>query len=193
MDIRLGKGALALLLAAVIGVAAYWYWSPYLAIRQMQSAAKSGDADAFNDHVDYPRLRESLKGQFSAMIADSMQTSSESKNPFAALGTMLGLAMVEKMVDAMVRPELVMQGMKNGQFGPGARRTDSQPSGTPDAQTPKDEKVRWAYDRKGVNKLVAYTQDDTASDGKQVGIVFERTGFANWKLTEIRIPSLKKP
>lgn len=54
--------------AVVVGIAAYWYWSPLLAIRQMQTAARAGDADTFNDHVDYPRLRESLKGQFSAML-----------------------------------------------------------------------------------------------------------------------------
>lgn len=193
MNIKISKAALAALLAVILAVAAYWYWSPYLAIRQLQSAAKSGDADAFNDHVDYPKLRESLKGQFSALIADSMQTATESKNPFAALGTMLGLAVVDKMVDAMVRPELVMQGMKTGQFRPEGRPADNRPPAASDVPPAKDERVRWAYDRKGVDKLVAYTQDDTATDGKRVGTVFERSGFANWKLTEIRIPSLKKP
>ena len=191
MNIKISKATLTAILVAILALAAYWYWSPYLVIRQMQSAAKSGDADAFNDHVDYPKLRGSLKGQFSAMIADSVQASSESKNPFAALGSMLGLAMVDKMVDAMVRPELVMQGMKNGQFGPGAQQTDSQPPTPSDAQPTNDGKVRWAYDRKGTDKLVAYVQDDSAAEGKQVGIVFERSGFANWKLTELRMPSLK--
>jgi len=136
--------------------------------------------------VDYPRLRESLKGQMSAMIADKMSESKDSSNPFAALGSAFGLLMVDKLVDAMVRPELVMEGMQNGKFGPKAQQADGD-SGA----GAKDGGPRWDYDRKGLDKLVAYAKDDTGADDKKVGLVFERSGFANWKLTEIRMPALK--
>src|SRR5881628_1524793 len=100
MNSRVVKGGVA---AALVVIAAYWYWSPLLAIRQMQSAAKAGDADAFSDHVDYPKLRDSFKGQFSAMFAEKMAAQSNSDNDFAkagaALGMMLGPAMVNQFVD----------------------------------------------------------------------------------------------
>jgi hypothetical protein len=79
---------------AVAAIGGYWYWSPYLAVRQLQTAAKEKDADAFNERVDYPKLRESLKGQFSAMLAEQLGASPNSGNEMAkagaALGTMLG-------------------------------------------------------------------------------------------------------
>jgi hypothetical protein len=117
MNIRISKSALAAAFIALLAVAAYWYWSPFLAIREMQSAAKANDAETFNTHVDYPRLRESLKGQFSLLMGEQMAKSTDSSDPFAAFGTMLGLAMADKLVDAMVRPETVMRGMQSGRFG----------------------------------------------------------------------------
>ena len=192
MNIKISKSVLFAILAAIFALGAYWYWSPFLVIRQMQSAARVGDADAFNDHVDYPRLRESLKGQMSAMIADKMGASKNSDNPFAVFGSALGLLMVDKMVDAMVRPELVMKGMQNGKFGPKVEKSDSEPSSSTDTSATKDSVLRWDYDRKGTDKLIAYAKSggDQASS-ITVGIVFERSGFANWKLTEIRLPALK--
>jgi hypothetical protein len=51
--------------AALIG--AYWYWSPHMVLYEMAKATKNKDADALNEHVDYPKLRESIKGQLSAI------------------------------------------------------------------------------------------------------------------------------
>jgi hypothetical protein len=116
---------LAAVFVALLAVAAYWYWSPFLTIRETQSAAKANDADTLNAHVDYPRLRDGLKGQFSSLMAEQMAKSTDSKNPFSALGTMLGLSMADKLVDAMVRPETVMRGMQSGQFGPQASPPDA--------------------------------------------------------------------
>jgi hypothetical protein len=191
MNIRISKSALAAIFVAFLAVAAYWYWSPFLAIREMQSAAKANDADAFNTHVDYPRLRESLKGQFSSLMAERMAKSTDSKNPFAAFGTMLGLAMVDKLVDAMVRPEIVMRGMQSGQFGPQSSTPDAGATGTSGSPTNQSEKPKWSYVRKGTDKLIAYPERDAEPESKKVGIVFERSGFANWKITELRFRSLK--
>lgn len=114
--LRVGAIAIALVLAA------YWYWSPVLAVHQMRSAAQAGDADAFNDHVDYPKLRESLKGQLSAALVQHLASQPQSENEFAkagtALGAMLGKAMVDNLVDAFVRPELVMRAMQEGKMVP---------------------------------------------------------------------------
>jgi hypothetical protein len=52
---RTRNTALAAFAIALLALAAYWYWSPFLALKQIQSAARAQDADAFNRHVDYPR------------------------------------------------------------------------------------------------------------------------------------------
>jgi hypothetical protein len=175
-----------------VAVAAYWYWSPYLTVRQMRSAAIAGDADTFNDHVDYVRLRESLKGQLSAALAQRMGEQPASDNEFAkagsALGAMLGMAMVDRMVEAFVRPEIVMRAMQEGRMAPkkqDARVSDENGSGG--AQQP----VVWTTERKGVDKLIAYGVKATDDKDQRIGIVLERSGFAHWKLTEIRLPALR--
>jgi len=186
-------------ISAAVAIAGYWYFSPFLAIRQMQSAAQEKDADTFNERVDYPKLRESLKGQLSAVMGEKMAKTQDAGNPFAALGSMLGLALVDRFVDAMVRPETVMRAMQEGQMSPKAQpegEAPAQPGDTPVAQTqqePKDEKPKWTYDRKGVDKLIAYATDPkkpSAPNSEKLGVVFERSGFANWKLTEVRLPTV---
>lgn len=184
---------------AVVAIAGYWYWSPFLAVRQLQAAAQQKDAEAFNERVDYPKLRESLKGQLSAVMGEQMAKTQDAGNPFAALGSMLGMAMVDRFVDAMVRPETVMRAMQNGQMSPKAappgeataQTADKSADQTP--QEPKDEKPKWTYDRKGMDKLIAYATDPQkpgAQNSEKLGVVFERSGFANWKLTEVRLPVL---
>ena len=189
--------------AGVLGVAAvagYWYWSPLLAIHNMQAAAKAKDADAFNDYVDYPKLRESFKGQLTALMADTVSQTQGTANAFAALGTMMAMAMVGNLVDAMVRPEAVMHAMQNGKFAaPGQNSEDaptqsgnsaSQPGHTSDGEAA----AKWDYERKGANKLIAYAIDPKKPEApatERFGVVFQRNGFADWKLTEVRLPSIR--
>lgn len=177
----------AAVVVALLTVGGYWYWSPFIAMKSMKSAAEKKDADYFNEHVDYPKLRESLKGQFSALMAEklgaSQQDGSDAEKAGAAFGSMLGMAFADKLVDAMVRPESVMRAMQEAQIAP--KDVDGSPSGG----SSKKEEVRWSYKRVSVDKLIAYAGDGSQASGKTVGLVFERAGFANWKLTEIRLPS----
>ena len=179
---------------AVLVAAAYWYWSPVLAIHAMQSAAKAGDADAFSDHVDYPKLRESFKGQFSALLAEKLAAQSSGDNDFAkagaALGMMLGTAMVNQFVDAMVRPEVVMRAMQEGKLMP-KKSADSDSSPPAESAPPARQKVEWSAEHKGVDKYIAYARRSGEPEDKRIALVLERSGFATWKLTEIRLPSLQ--
>lgn len=185
MSAKLVKAAIV---AIAVAVPAYWYWSPYVAMRSMQSAAQAKDADAFNAHVDYPKLRESLKGQFSAMMADTMQSAGRGKSDMeqagASLGAMLGMALADRFIDAMVRPEFVMKAMADAKLeAPGSAKPGN-------ADTGKPREVRWTVERKGVDRVIAYGADSSQEPvDKQVGFVFDRSGFASWKLTEIRLPS----
>jgi hypothetical protein len=172
-SIALGVG----LMLAVI-VAAYWYMSPYMTVHNMQRAADRNDADAFNDLVDYPALRESFKGQISAKMTQSM--SQDNANPFAALGTMIGMAVADRMVDAFVRPETVMQAMETGRFRPAA--------GGGQSEAADKKKVHWSYERKSLDRLIATAKSDDGSDSPGPSFVFYRRGFADWRLTEIRLP-----
>lgn len=184
------KSVVALVLVALGAVAAYWWWSPYLAMSNVQAAARQQDAETFNAYVDYPRLRESIKGQLSAAMADNMTKethSSDAARAGAALGTMLGMAMVNTMVENLVRPEFVMQAMRSARDNP--QSTPSDRSGQPSNQSPSTSDVDWSFERYGADKLIAYSSREPSAKDR-VGFVFERSGFASWKLTELRLPNL---
>ena len=193
------RHAAAVALLLLLALAAYWYWSPFLAVRQLQQAAQRADADGFNAHVDYPKLRESLKGQFSALLAQKLGAIRDASNPFAGLGSLIGTGLVNQLVDAMVRPETVMAAMQNGRLGKAPSESPSAaptPAGTPgpagDAAPEKKEKARWVIDRQGASQMTAYAVDPAKPDepnADRLALVFERSGFVDWKLTDIRMPA----
>jgi hypothetical protein len=189
MATRTTHTAVIVVAIATAAIAAYWHLSPYLAMSSMRSAAKSQDADAFNQYVDYPKLRESLKGQFAARMADVVGNRPSSNNDMAnagaAIGTALGMALADRMIDAMVRPEMVMKAMADAKL---RSPTDKSQSGS---EGQKQDTIEWVVKRKGVNRVVAFGKDKGSIDSesaKPVRFVFDREGFASWKLTEVRLP-----
>ncbi|SCK46512.1 Protein of unknown function [Variovorax sp. HW608] len=195
------KSLIAVVLALLLGLAAYWYWSPFLAVRQLQTAARNGDAEEFNRHVDYPKVRESLKDQFSALVAQKLGTPQDAGNPLAALGSMIGLGLVNQLVDVMVQPETVMAAMTHGRLAqpapalapaPAPGRAAAENSAAPPEAAPADGKPRWVIDRQGASRMTAFAIDPAKPDApnsERLGLVFERSGFVDWKLTEIRMPA----
>lgn len=180
------KATKVLLVLVAIVVGAYWYWSPYWVLHQMKAAAESGNADKFNARVDYPRLRESLKGQLAAAMTAEMTKSNSGDGmdaAGAAFGAMLGMAMVGGIVDAMVRPEVVMQAMTEAKLDP-------RNSGTSETKKRELDDVKWSSERVGADKFIVY--DSKPSEAERVGLVLERAGFADWKLTEIRLPAMNR-
>ena len=192
MSIKAAAAGLLIAVAAATG--GYWYYSPMLSMKSMQSALEQRDADAFNQHVDYERLRESFKGQMSAMMAEQMGSSGTSGA--GALGAMLGLAMVNQMVDAFIRPEVVMRLMQSGEMDSAGRdgrpkqsSGSSGPSGSKGTPDSGDD-IRWEVERKGFNRVIAYRMESGETDTtRALGVVFERYGFSQWKVTELRMPA----
>jgi hypothetical protein len=164
--------------------AVYWHFSPHLALQGLASAAEARDAERFNARVDYPALRESLKGQLAARVTGSIDTAGRD-NPFEALGSLLGLALVNQAVDAFVRPEVVMTLMAEGTMEP--RPTPATAgAGVPPPASPTPP-PRWTLERIGANRVIAWRQEAPAAD-PSAGLVLVRHGFADWKLTDIRLP-----
>ena len=174
--IRVSAFALAAVIAAAL-VAAYWWWSPLVVLHQMQRAAARGDADTISRHVDYEALRESFKGQFAGAMQAKIGAPSD--NPFSALGSALGMSFVNVLIDTMVRPQTLASAMQTGRVKPGASPATAQD----DAQ-----QTVWDMDREGADRVVfrPHKQGDPA-DPKASAFVFVRHGFADWRLTDIRL------
>ncbi|HRZ59827.1 MAG TPA: DUF2939 domain-containing protein [Rubrivivax sp.] len=180
---------------AVAGVA-YWYWSPLIALHELQTAAQARDTDAFNRHVDYAKLRDSLKSQLGAKVADAMGDGSAGANAGAALGTMLGMAIADRMIEVLVRPEVVMMAMSDGVLSEAAGHAAGAVGAGAGAGAgegePKRPAVQWTLDHEGVDRVVAYASiPGKGAAGGATGFVFDRDGFAGWKLTGVRLPQGK--
>jgi hypothetical protein len=187
-----------ILTAAIVALGSYWYFSPYVTMRALQTAAKQRDAEAFNARVDYPRLRESIKGQSAAKLtggqpgdrSEAAHTGlASARDGLGALGSMLGAVVVNQVVDTFVRPEMLMRVMSLGSTEPGKPLNNGAKENA--------ESVRWTTERVGLNKVVAYRQAESGDDsglhadpqkGKGPALVFERSGFADWKLTGLQLP-----
>lgn len=190
---RIGSAAAIVIVA---GAAVYWYCSPYLAMRQLRNAAVAADTETFNEHVDFPKLRDSLKSQFSARLDKDMGVQPASANQFEragnAFGGMLARALVDKLIDTAVRPETIMFAMREGKFkveldGP----REGQPNAEPqtEQQTAGRKHVVWSTERKGLDTVLFHVEDEGHGAGKdKMALVMQREGFANWKLTGVRLP-----
>lgn len=185
---RLATVAAVVLIAALAG---YWWASPLLTIRAMQQAAARGDAAAFSEHVDYPRLRQSLKDELAQQVGGRLGGAARSSDGLAragaAIGALLGIGLADRMVDALVQPEVVMRVIEEGKLlpPPGAHDTPPSPSSAPPAAGDGD-RLHWSQEREGLDRYIAHAWRGRAD--QRVSVVLERRGFADWKLVEIRLP-----
>lgn len=176
-------GALVILL----GLAVAWYFgSPAWTLKSMASAAQKGDADKLASYIDFPKVRESAKSQLKAQMAAKMMSGDQ--NGFAAIGMMIGMQMVDPMIDAVVSPESMRAAFARRAKGPDkAAVAPNSPSAGPSAgkvadkpfgiDTASAEIVRTDFDH-------FQLRDKKQAEG---GLVFERRGFG-WVLMDIRMP-----
>jgi len=153
------KGIPTALLAVAVAVAAYWYWSPLLVVHQMKEAVRAHDVVAFNSHVDFPALRENMKDDIAGKPSDDV---------LSGFGRLLGGVVVE----ALVRPEAVMFVLEHGDFAKKHSERDEEPASG-------EAKPKWVTERDGVNRYIVRND--------KVALVFVRNGFADWKLSELRL------
>ncbi len=146
MKARWAIGAVLLALALSAGV---WWFSPWWVLHQVKAAAERNDAQAVSDVIDYPRLRESLKAELNTALSSRLREGAsrlgEVGRTGATIGAALASALVEKLVEGMVRPEFVIQAIRDGQIvlpgrAPNERErgasTGSPSAGSPSAGSP---------------------------------------------------------
>jgi hypothetical protein len=95
---------ITLVVIVVLIALAFAYASPYIALDRLKRAADSRDAATVNQYVDFPAFRESLKEQLGALLRRRIGAESHG-NPLAALGAMIGVALIGPLVDAYATPD----------------------------------------------------------------------------------------
>ncbi|WP_420993789.1 DUF2939 domain-containing protein [Cupriavidus sp. 30B13] len=206
---RVSKAALA----AALAVAATSYASPYWTLYQMRAALEARDADRFSRYVDYPALRESLKGQLTAALERKLGAPLLRDTPLAGIGQAIGQAVINTMIDTMVSPAGVMALMAGEkptaapapstppappasapapQQDKGGARPQAQPEQAP-GQEKKEaarEALRYALSYRGLNRVEASA---TTNNGERIVIGLARDGLWSWKWSSVALPDFAVP
>lgn len=184
-----GIGVVAALLAAL------YFASPVLALKGLTDAAKAGNRDELAERVDFPAVRESLKIQLKAVMTRSFEQDPALRdNPFAALGQMLMVGVVDKAVDAYATPDAIAAMVANsrppkeitaapGQAPPPETAAPTQPA--PAAEKTKME-TRYAY--QGLDHFRVSYHEPGKPEDSDFRLILERQGFFKWKLVRIELP-----
>ncbi|RDK03705.1 DUF2939 domain-containing protein [Paraburkholderia lacunae] len=93
-----------LIVIAVVAALGFGYASPYIALNNLKRAADARDAETVNQYVDFPALRESLKQQVTGLLTHRLDSHGNG-NPLAAIGAMIGVALIGPLVDAYATPD----------------------------------------------------------------------------------------
>lgn len=163
----------AIIVALMVALAVGWYaGSPSWTLRQMRSAAVEGNVDALADHIDFDRVRTSLKDQMNALVTRKLaeEQARNPGNPFMAFGAMMAPAIVNNMVDALVTKDGMRQLVLSGKLRPDDRNMAARPDD-------------YTIDRDGLDRFTL----TPGRSGPQAGFVFERDGLG-WILVEVRLP-----
>src|SRR4051794_4658195 len=97
------KKIVGVLILLAVAAGSWWYASPIWTLHQMREAARSNDAKKLSEYVDYPALREDLKGEFRRSMMSEM--AKQQNEDLAMLGSAFALALIDPLIDAMVSPE----------------------------------------------------------------------------------------
>ncbi|HEY3538353.1 MAG TPA: DUF2939 domain-containing protein [Trinickia sp.] len=196
---RLVTAVAVLVAVIVLGVVALAYASPYLVLDRLKRAADARNAEIVNRYVDYPALRTSLKQQVTEMLARRIDEQKR-EHPFAALGALVGMALIGPLVDAYATPDGVaalLNGLPpRGEPGetppqPGAQPDeDSAASGQGQSNAPapapaptQPPRASAGYD--GIDQFVVTYRRDAQS--RPYSVLLRRDGWFSWKLFAVNL------
>lgn len=189
--------AIAILAAiAVFAVAALAYASPYLVLDRLKRAADARDAETVDHYVDYPALRTSLKQQVTEMLSRRIDAQKR-EHPFAALGALVGMALIGPLVDAYATPDGVaalLNGLpprgEPGETPPPAggqqdRNSDGAPSGPETPPPAPTQPPRASAGYNGIDEFaVTYRRD---AQSRPYSVILHRNGWFSWKLAAVNL------
>ncbi|MFL9869059.1 DUF2939 domain-containing protein [Paraburkholderia fungorum] len=190
-----------LIVIVVIAALGFGYASPYMALNNLKRAADARDAQTVNEYVDFPALRESLKQQVTGLLTRRLDAHGNG-NPFAAIGAMIGVALIGPLVDAYATPDGVAA-LLNGmppRGNPGERPpvppaaaapapsvAGSMANGTANSEDnatpPQPPQTTAGY--RGFNEFVV-TYQHGAGDARYSAIL-QREGWFTWKLAAVNL------
>lgn len=165
--------------AVIFPILCLWFgFTPYLTVHNMRKAAEAKDAAELSTYVDFPALKESLKGNFNALMAKEMAKNSTG-NKFDALGSAFKAVITDRLADSLVTPESIAL-MMNAQKPLNGKSEKQHPPAN-------ESEIDTTMSYEGFNSFLVSVKNKNSSD-VPVGFVFSRNGIISWKLTSLHGP-----
>lgn len=172
----------------VTALVAGWYLlSPFTAVAECRNAIVELNPERTSNCIDFPVLRENLKSDLPERLARQMRKDREFRdNPVGNFGMALLMPMVSAIVDAYVTPA----GIRTA-FGMAKSIQSSKKAGTENAGKAIVAKSsaelskalkKGSLSYKGLDKFQVTGENN---EGRKITLVFNRQGFADWKLSGI--------
>ena len=172
----------------ITALAAGWYLvSPFAAVAGCRNAIVDLNAERASECIDFPVLRDNLKTELPALMAKQMQQDPEIRdNPFASFGMALIMPMVSAMVDVYVTPaglRTAFEMAKSNQSGRGNEGENEEAAAAAFRSSQLSDSLQKSS--LGYDGLDRFKVTGTGNDGTKLTLVFNRQGFADWKLSSI--------
>lgn len=194
----------ALLFLVALGLAGYFFASPYVVLQQLKTAVDEKDAQTIIDHIDFEGLKSSVKSQLNAELQKQLpQMNLSEQNPQSfddsaqLMGAMLAGAMINGIVDNVVSPNSIEtlintkdlgvnlnQAMKNL---PQIAQNHAQQQ-TPPADNAAAHNDDWQIDTayRSMNEFGVTLQRKDSK--KAATVVLSRDGLFDWKISGVELP-----
>lgn len=167
-------------IAAVVVFAAVWALSPVLAGQAIIRAAERGDETALERLVDFPALRESMKGELNDLLVTEMRNDPRVvENGLGGLTTMLAPMFISGTVDTVVTPQGVAAMVTTAQAPDADGTTPPEPA--TEREGPDLHKA-WGYRSMD---LFAITLTDRDRPEHSLALLLERRGLFKWQLAAV--------
>jgi len=159
------------IVAALSFVGAYAA-SPYTAASGFTGALEEYDAQAASEYIDYPSVRQGVKDDMNAEIAQ--MTLDSDGDPFAVAGAAFAGSLVSGMIDGFISPSGLEKILER-------------------AESKKSEnfmKVGYETQYDGIDRFLVRIVRNV--EGREIAnplvLTFERRGLFSWKLVKIDLP-----
>ena len=163
--------------------AALWFASPYLALYDFVAALRAGDQLALQNQVSWPDVRQGLKEDLGAMLAENLATDPKLRdNPFSGLGAVFGSAIVDRLIDIYVTPRGLAALIQSGKLAPQGALSARAPGTDRPVTRPV---VRWAFFNGLASFLLVLENESAAS--KPLKVVMNFHNFS-WKVVRVYLP-----
>lgn len=168
----------------VVAAAGMFAGAPYYTAHQIKQAAQNGDADALARHVDFDRVRASLKRQMADSVTRNLPDAARG-GVVADLGAMLASRAADVALQAVITPQGVADLLGDRMGNP----FDKPQVGEGSAEAPP---AAQAEKRRATAGYVGWDRFEISLPARDrtLRLLLSRDGAVAWKLTDIDLSGL---